>query len=126
MPRHLDLDAETIARLLEDCREGRVELVLLEILKSLHRNERIMNELELATAAAAASITALRAEVSNLNAKVDALIVLAQNAGVPQADIDAVKALGAAADAGTADVQAEEAKVDAALNPPAPPPAPDA
>jgi len=86
-----------------------------------HLKEFIMTALQDATAATAAKVDALVAEVATANGKIDALIALAQNAGVSQADIDAITKVGASADAGLTSLQTEEAKVDAAIGAGTPP-----
>lgn len=79
-----------------------------------HLKEFHLTPLEQAIADADTRVQNLATEVQNANTKIDKLIALATAAGVPQADIDAITALGAKADAATASLQAEEAKIDAA------------
>lgn len=89
------------------------------ILRFIHDQFHILKEchltpLEQATADTAQRVQNLANEVATANAKVDKLISLAQASGASQADIDAITAIGATADAATGQIQAEEAKVDAA------------
>lgn len=78
-----------------------------------------MTALTDAVSALTASVAALTGEVTIANSKVDQLIVLAQNAGAPQDQIDAILAAKTAADAATTALQSEDAKIDPVLGTPA-------
>lgn len=106
------LTPETLSRLIERRGQPLVDALLLEILHTLLRSERhLMSAIDDATASVAAKVTTL---TSKVDAALAALQASASN-GTPvtQAEIDAITAIGSAADA-------ESAKVDAALNPAAP------
>jgi len=79
-----------------------------------HLKEHHLTPLEQATADTAQRVQNLATEVQSANVKIDKLIALSLANGVPQADIDAITAIGAAADAATGALQSEEAKIDAA------------
>lgn len=106
-----DTELQRIARMIA-ISEGNV-LRFIEN-KFHHLKEFHLTPLEQATADAATRVQNLATEVQNANTKIDKLIALASAAGVPQADIDAITAIGAAADAAASSLQAEEAKIDAA------------
>lgn len=115
-------------------REGRL---LAHIHTIIHyAKDQIMSLIDDATAATAAKVFALAAEVTKANAKTDAALAalaasVASGAPVTQAQLDAINAIGTEADAATSALQVEESKVDAATGTTAEPPiaasgAPDA
>lgn len=106
-----DTELQRIARIIA-ISEGNI-LRFIEA-KFHHLKEHFLTPLEQAIADADTRVQNLATEVQNANTKIDKLIALAAAAGVPQADIDAITALGTKADAATASLQAEEAKIDAA------------
>lgn len=114
-----DTDFQRIARMIAHS-EGNL-LRFLET-KFHHLKEAFMSALDDATAATAAKVAALSAEVANANAKTDAALAalaasVASGQPATQAQIDAITAIGTQADAATGALQAEESKVDADLNP---------
>lgn len=115
------IDYELIRRMIAE--DGVVTRRFIEA-KFNHLKESIMSAIDDATAATAAKVAALSTEVANANAKTDAALAaltasVASGQPATQAQIDAITAIGTAADAATGSLQAEEAKVDAELNPPA-------
>lgn len=106
-----DTDLQRIARIIA-ISEGNI-LRFIEA-KFQHLKEYHLTPLEQAIADAETRVQNLATEVQNANTKIDKLVALAAAAGVPQADLDAITAIGAKADAATSSLQAEEAKIDAA------------
>lgn len=71
-----------------------------------------------------AAVTTLQAEVATQNTEIAAIVQLALNAGVPQAQIDAITAATGNITAAVTTMQGEDTSMQGALNPPPPPPAP--
>lgn len=111
MTSRTDTELQRIERMIAGS-EGRILRFIHDQFHSL--KEFHLTPLEQATADVATKVANLATEVQSANTKIDKLIALAQSAGVPQVDIDAITAIGGAADAATANLQAEEAKIDAA------------
>lgn len=122
-----DTELQRIARIIAISEANVLRFIDAELRAHFHHlKEFHLTPIEQATADTAQRVSNLAAEVASANTKVDKLIALALANGVPQADIDAITAIGAAADAATSQLQAEETKVDAALGANAPAPAPSA
>ena len=120
-----DTDLQRIARIIAISEANVLRFIEAKI---YHLKEFFMSALDDATAATAAKVAALSTEVANANAKTDAALAalaasVASGQPATQAQIDAITAIGTQADAATGSLQAEESKVDADLNPPAPAPA---
>lgn len=110
-----DTDLQRIARIIAISEANVLRFIDAELRSHFHHlKEFHLTPLEQATADTAQRVANLATEVQTATTKIDKLIALAQAAGVPQADIDAITAIGAAADAATTSLQAEEAKIDAA------------
>lgn len=106
-----DTELQRIERMIAGS-EGRILRFIhdqFHALKEFH-----LTPLEQAIADADTRVQNLATEVQSANTKIDKLIALATAAGVPQADIDAITAIGAKADAAISSLQAEEAKIDTA------------
>lgn len=114
-----DTEFERLARIIED---SAIITRRFTEARLNHLKEHLMSALDDATASVAAKVATLTAEVANANAKTDAALAalaasVASGSPVTQAQIDAINAIGTSADADTASLQAEEAKVDDALAP---------
>lgn len=112
-------DLLAIERIIQ-AQAGRVMRFVSDTIQST--KESLMSAIDDATAATAAKVAALSTEVANANAKTDAALAalaasVASGQPATQAQIDAITAIGTAAEAATGSLQAEEAKVDAELNP---------
>lgn len=88
---------------------------LVAFIINLTQIGKIMSQVHDSIVALTASVAALTATLVASNTKIDQLIVLAQDAGVPQEDIDAIVNAKTAIDTANTSVQDEDAKIDAAL-----------
>lgn len=130
MSTHLDLEQDTVRRLTEHCRAGRVDLALLVVLNAIHLTKicimtaltDIQSSVDALTAASLANATkgdALLALTADISAQLTAL----QAGG--GASADQLAALKQQIDAATGSINTEDTKIDTWLtSSPAPSPAP--